>query len=83
MDNSQSLKSGTCPKCGSNEIYTDKGKNARGVRTRNLISNLLFRIDTFMCLKCGHFEEFVNESELTDEKMIKGIVENSIKVNKS
>jgi len=70
------LKSGTCPKCGSNEVYTDRELLKRGERMQIVISSWKwFSLDTYICLTCGHFEEYINEKESRDEKIIEKIRE--------
>jgi len=32
-----------------------------------------FFLDNYICLTCGHFEEYIREKELKDEKMIEKI----------
>jgi predicted nucleic-acid-binding Zn-ribbon protein len=73
MDTS-TLKSGSCPKCGSGEVYTDRGHDKRGERMQLVISSWKwFFLDTYLCTNCGHFEEYVPEEELQDRKMIEKI----------
>ncbi|MBZ0201993.1 MAG: hypothetical protein K8I03_03145 [Ignavibacteria bacterium] len=76
------LKSGKCPKCGSSEVYTDSGKDKRGERMQLVISSWKwYFLDTYLCLGCFHFEEYVPENEKLDEKIIKKIKETWKKVN--
>ncbi len=71
-----SLRSGKCPKCGSNDVYTDRELPKRGERMQLVVSSWKwFFLDTYVCLSCGHFEEFVRETELRDEKTIEKIRE--------
>jgi len=69
--NEQTMKSGTCPKCGSNEVYTDRDLLKRGERMQLVISSwkTIF-LDTYICLTCGYFEEHIPEKDLKDEKLI-------------
>ena len=71
------LKSGTCPKCGSNEVYTDREALKRGERMQLVISSWksIF-LDSYICLTCGYFEEHVPEDELRNEKLIEKVKEN-------
>ncbi len=65
------MKSGTCGKCSSNEVYTNRNLPNRG--ERNLIavsSTKWFFLTTYLCLNCGNFEEFISEDELKDEKLM-------------
>lgn len=72
--NAETLKSGTCPKCSSKEVYTDKELVKRGERMQLLVSSWKwFFLDTYICLTCGHFEEHIRETELRDEKKIEKV----------
>jgi predicted nucleic-acid-binding Zn-ribbon protein len=74
MENPSDLKSGTCPKCGSNEVYTTHGIMKRGERMILPISSWKrFFLDTYICVNCGHFEEYINDDDLKDPKIIEGI----------
>lgn len=81
----ETLKSGECPKCNSTEVYTTCGNPKRGERMTLAISSMKwFFLDIYICTNCGHFEEYVSEEELKDEKMIEKIKETWKKVqNKS
>ena len=75
------LKTGTCPKCGSNEVYTDRELVKRGERMQLVVSSWKwFFLDTYICLTCGHFEEHIRETELRDEKTIEKVKETWKKV---
>ncbi len=75
------LKTGTCPKCSSNEVYTDKELVKRGERMQLVVSSWKwFFLDTYICLTCGHFEEHIRETELRDEKTIEKVKETWDKV---
>ncbi|MBP9095301.1 MAG: hypothetical protein KBG21_01760 [Ignavibacteria bacterium] len=64
-----SLKEGTCPKCSSKEIYTNKKCNPRGERGQIVISGWKWMwIDLYLCMDCGFFEEYVNEEDFREEK---------------
>ena len=74
MENTQTLKSGTCPKCGGNEVYTTHGSMKRGERMILPITGWKrFFLDTYICLACGHFEEYVNDDDIKDANMKEGI----------
>lgn len=67
----QTLKSGLCPKCGSDEVYTSRGLDKRGERMTLVISSMKwYFLDTYLCINCGHFEEYIPEEDLKDEKII-------------
>jgi predicted nucleic-acid-binding Zn-ribbon protein len=77
----QSLKSGTCPKCGSGEVYTDSDLAKRGERMQLVISSWKwYFLDTYICLGCYHFEEHISEKEKGDAKVIEKIKETWNKV---
>lgn len=64
-----SLKSGICPKCKATEVYTEAGLGKRGERVSIAINGWQrFYIDTYICAACGHFEEYIPESELKKSK---------------
>jgi len=72
MENTQTLKSGTCPKCGSTDVYTNTGQNKRGERMQLPVSSMKwYFLDTYICTNCFHFEEYVSDKE----KMDAGIVD--------
>lgn len=72
-----SLKEGKCSECGSTEVYTNKKNNPRGERGQLIVSSFKFMfIDTYICLNCGKFEEYVNESDFKDEKVREKIKKN-------
>lgn len=68
MEN-KSLKSGLCPVCEGNNIFTNKERTKQGERTIIPVSS--FRqifTDTYMCLSCGYIQEFAEDKYLKDEK---------------
>jgi len=68
------LKSGTCPKCGSAEVYSNTGQNKRGERMSLVISSgRWYFLDTYICTNCFHFEEYVSEKEKMDAKILEKI----------
>lgn len=71
---SADMRSGTCPKCGGNEVYTTRGISKRGERMTLVISSMKwFFLDTYVCTGCFHFEEYVAEKDKTEEKLIEKI----------
>ncbi len=77
----QNLKSETCPKCGSKEVYTTHGLGKRGERMQLVVSSIkLFFLDTYICTNCGHFEEYISDEDLKNEKIISKIKETWNKV---
>jgi predicted nucleic-acid-binding Zn-ribbon protein len=78
----QTLKSGTCPKCGSVEVFTNKGLPKRGERMQLVISSMKrFFLDSYICTNCWHFEEYVRDDEMKDASIIGKIRETWKKVN--
>ncbi|MFI5145519.1 MAG: hypothetical protein ACHQJ4_07965 [Ignavibacteria bacterium] len=74
MNNSSTLKSGVCPKCGEKEVYTTAGTPKRGERMILAVSSWIqIFLNTYICTNCGHFEEFINDDDLKDPKIIDGI----------
>lgn len=73
MDN-QNLRTGKCPKCGSEEVYTDKDLLKRGERMQLVISSWKwYPLDTYLCLNCFHFEEHIPDKGKGDAKTIEKI----------
>ena len=67
----QSLKSGTCPKCGSTEVFTTKGLGKRGERIQLVISSTKWIfLDTYICTNCFHFEEYACDEDTKDPNKI-------------
>lgn len=68
---SKNLKTGKCPQCGSNEIYTDNELPNKGERSQIPVSSMKWLFTKYyVCISCGYFEEYIREKELEDEKTI-------------
>ena len=70
MEN-KSLKTGSCPACGGNNIFTNKDTTKQGERI--IIPVTSFRsvhADVYICLSCGYIQEFAEEDNLQDEKIM-------------
>lgn len=81
MDNTGTLKSGTCPKCGSKEVYSNRDLPKRGDRMQLVVSSMKwYFLDSYLCTNCFHFEEYVPEKEKSDAGLIKKIKETWKKV---
>ena len=68
MEN-KSLKSGFCPVCEGNNVFTNKGRTKQGERT--IIPVTSFRqifTDIYMCISCGYIQEFTEDKYLKEEK---------------
>ena len=63
MGSSQGLKSGRCPKCNSDEVYTSKNKKKFGHRSYLIVSpfSVNIALDTYVCAACGYVEDYLNE----------------------
>ena len=70
MEN-KSLKTGVCPVCESQNIYSDTGLIKRGQRMVVPVTSFskIF-IDCYICLTCGYVQEFVTSKDLKDEILI-------------
>ncbi len=63
------MTSGTCPKCGSNEIYTDTNVDGRfSTAGRNLVlakggilAPAFVGYDNYFCATCGYIERYVTD----------------------
>ncbi len=74
--------SNKCPKCESNDIYTDEGITKQGVRTAIGISSWTrLYFDMYICSNCGFTEEYVREEDLQDSKKMEKLKENWKKKN--
>ena len=63
-----SLDSGKCPECGGSDVYTNRGKEHAGHRTRLVVTpSRSIELDTYLCMACGHFEEIVPEGQLAEQ----------------
>jgi ssDNA-binding Zn-finger/Zn-ribbon topoisomerase 1 len=51
------MKNGQCPKCGSNEVYSQGAGGHRGFLTVSLFSTA--GITTYICTACGYLEDYV------------------------
>ena len=72
-----SLKSGKCPKCTSGEVYTTHNITKRGERMIIPVTGFkrIF-LDYYMSISCGYFEEYVPQDDLKDEKLMNKLKEN-------
>jgi predicted nucleic-acid-binding Zn-ribbon protein len=65
------VRSGVCPKCGSQEIHGSRGNFSWGaeqgvrIKTSPLVRGTM--VDTFICADCGYFEHYVADSEKLSE----------------
>jgi Zn ribbon nucleic-acid-binding protein len=74
MTSLANLKFGVCPQCKSNEVYTTKGKYRANYRSVVLVSALkAFHTDTYACIQCGYFEEYIMDKDLQNKKIIQKV----------
>ncbi|MCC6866310.1 MAG: hypothetical protein IT280_09160 [Ignavibacteria bacterium] len=74
---SETIKTGKCPVCGSNEVYDNSIKLIQGYRPFINVSAVKgFTIITYVCINCGYFKEFIKDEDLKNEKLIKKVKEN-------
>ena len=63
------MKSGTCPKCSSTEIYTKRNGIQSDIAFR--FAYLALRapyLDAYICMSCGYFEQYIADvAELHDD----------------
>ena len=60
-------RSGTCPKCTSHEVYSNANL---GRGNRNLIKGTNLLTDTYICLSCGYYEDYIQPDILNDPKQM-------------
>ena len=69
-----SLKSGKCDSCGSTDICSNKNSGIRGERGQIFFGSLKRSlVDTYVCMKCGKFEEYVNDIDFQDDTVLEKI----------
>ena len=71
---SETIKNGKCPVCGSGEVYDDRDKSYPNHRKYIVVSaTKSFGVDSYVCLDCGYFKEFISDkmaqSEVLREKV--------------
>lgn len=58
-----------CPKCDGTEIYTNQGISKSGDRSFvRVSSSFKLFVDVYTCLDCGYFEEYIEKSDLENQK---------------
>jgi hypothetical protein len=67
-------KAGSCIKCSSSEVYSNRNEHSRGTRSvmagpGGKMSTRLF-IQVYAFLDCGYFEEYIEGADLNNEKKI-------------
>ncbi|MBE2254778.1 MAG: hypothetical protein IAE65_01130 [Ignavibacteria bacterium] len=75
------IKKGKCPECNGSQVYTNKSDALRGERSTIAISSFRwFRLESYVCLDCGFFAEFIKDEDLKDMKKIEKVKSNWQKV---
>ena len=70
-----------CPKCSSSEIFSNDKQPNMGERVFLPISTQnSFRVDVYICLNCGYFEEYISEIDLQNAKLVEATKANWRKV---
>ena len=71
---------GICPKCNSNQVYTNKDNLRRGDRCKIPIKGMYSQFaEVYVCLDCGFIEEYLSFDSFI-EKNVKRIKEKWTKV---
>jgi len=74
MEKYGEIKSGTCPACGSDEVYSNKNAtHYSGGGVIDITGSIGFVLNTYLCVKCGYYEKLVNEEDLARESIINAI----------
>jgi C4-type Zn-finger protein len=84
MSSLQGLKSGRCPKCNSDEVYTSKDRRNNDSPRSYLIPSpfsLKVLLDTYVCIKCGFVEDYLSEKNNNNPKLIQKLKNKWRKVN--
>jgi uncharacterized Zn finger protein len=69
--NVETIKTGKCPVCSSNEVYDNNGKSKNGDRAFTWVhGGSYLHIITYVCMNCGYFKEFLDDADTKDEKLI-------------
>ncbi len=67
---SETIKTGKCPVCGSTEVYDDRGKVYPNDRKYIVVSSTKrFTLDSYICISCGYFKDFINDEGMQSEKL--------------
>ena len=74
--NVETIKTGKCPVCGSNEVYDNSNKLIQGYRPSINVSAIKsFTVLTYVCLSCGYFKEFIRDEDMKNEKLMNKVKE--------
>lgn len=74
MPKKAGIKSGTCPQCGSSEVYFYPTALFNVERAYLSIGPLKrIKLESYLCTSCGHFEEYLCDKNLEDKKTIETV----------
>lgn len=69
--NSETIKTGKCPVCGSTDVYDNRGRSPNNHRKYIIVSMAKsFVVDTYVCIKCGYFKEFIRDEDMKKETLL-------------
>jgi predicted RNA-binding Zn-ribbon protein involved in translation (DUF1610 family) len=72
----ETIKTGKCPVCGSNEVYDNMSSIQAGDRKYIPVSTMYsFSVEAYVCLNCGYFKEFLRDDDIKNDKLIKKVKE--------
>jgi ribosomal protein L37E len=73
---SETIKTGKCPVCGSNEVYDNRRTSPANHRKFIIVSaTKSFNVDTYVCANCGYFKEFIRDDDMKNEKLMNKVKE--------
>ena len=62
---------GCCPHCNSNEVFTNAKHSDLGDRkTYCAGTSTQFTVVAYACFNCGYMEEFIDDADLKNEKLM-------------
>lgn len=68
---SETIKKGKCPVCGSTEVYDNRKVSTANQRKFILVSaTKSFSLDAYVCISCGYFKEFIRDEDMKNEKLM-------------
>jgi len=58
-----SMKNGTCPNCGSSEVYagTNLARKGGSYNTIPISFMRLVALDNYVCVDCGYLERYISD----------------------
>lgn len=72
----ETIKTGKCPVCGSNEVFDNRGKLTAYHRKYITVSATKgFVVDVCVCTSCGYFKEFIRDDDIKNEKLMNKVKE--------